>query len=147
MLRKAIAAKPDFGRAWANLGVALASGGDIDAAEEPFRQLACSSSSSWQRKSWPQAARGGSPLHGGPSALRSRACAACPPQCSPRATPEPLQSTATLADLTAFDHPGNAVSFEPTARNWVNLARLHAAKGQSALANDAMGKAKSLGGI
>ena len=82
-----------------------------------------------------------------PSALRSRACAAWPPQCSPRATPGPLRSTATLADLTAFDHPGNAVSFEPTARNWVNLARLHAAKGQSALANDAMGKAKSLGGI
>jgi len=39
------------------------------------------------------------------------------------------------------------VSFEPTARNWVNLARLHAAKGQSELANDAMGKAKALGGI
>lgn len=46
MLRKAIAAKPDFGRAWANLGVALASGGDLDAAEEPFRQLAWSSSPS-----------------------------------------------------------------------------------------------------
>jgi Flp pilus assembly protein TadD len=78
MLRKAIAAKPDFGRAWANLGVALASGGDIDAAEEPFR---------------------------------------------------------------------NAVNFEPSARNWINLAKLHAAKGQTDLANDAMGKAKSLGGI
>ena len=77
-LRKAIAAKPDFGKAWANLGVALASGGDLDAAEEPFR---------------------------------------------------------------------NAVNFEPSARNWINLAKLHAAKGQTELANDAMGKARSLGGI
>lgn len=28
--------KPDFGKAWANLGVALASTGDIDGAEQPF---------------------------------------------------------------------------------------------------------------
>ena len=28
----AIAAKPDFGRAWGNLGVALASSGDVEGA-------------------------------------------------------------------------------------------------------------------
>ncbi len=101
MLRKAIAAKPDFGRAWANLGVALASGGDIDAAEEPFRQLAWSKSSSWQRQNWPLTARGAfAPAHGGPSGLQGRACAAWAPQCSPRATPKPLRGAATHTDLT-----------------------------------------------
>jgi len=136
MLRKAIAAKPDFGCAWANLGVALASGGDMDAAEEPFRQLAWSSSSSWQRQSWPPAARGA-------LALARRALWA--PEQSMRRL-GPAVSPELPRSLSEFDHPGNAVSFEPTARNWVNLARLHAAKGQSALANGAMAKAKSLGG-
>ena len=62
MLRKAIAAKPDFGRAWANLGVALASGGDIEGAEEPFRETALLDPSSWRRQElaaygvrWPRA--------------------------------------------------------------------------------------------
>jgi hypothetical protein len=76
---------------------------------------------------------------------------AAQPQSYPGTTPEPLRGSDThaddLTDLIALGNPGNAVSFEPTARNWVNLARLHAAKGQSELANDAMGKAKALGGI
>ena len=63
MLRKAIAAKPDFGCAWANLGVALASGGDIEGAEEPFRETALLDPSSWRRQEelaaygvrWPRA--------------------------------------------------------------------------------------------
>ena len=78
MLKKALAAKPDFGRAWANLGVAHASGGDLDAAEEPFR---------------------------------------------------------------------NAAMYEPSAKNWINLAKLHHAKGRTELAQEAAGKARALGGL
>ena len=78
MLNKALAAKPDFGRAWANLGVAHASGGDLDAAEEPFR---------------------------------------------------------------------NAAMYEPSAKNWINLAKLHHAKGRTELAQEAAGKARALGGL
>ena len=83
------------------------------------------------------------------SSRRSRACTAGPLGSGAEHAPLGPRSVAPELprSLSEFDHPGNAVSFEPTARNWVNLARLHAAKGQSALANDAMGKAKSLGGI
>ena len=57
--------------AWANLGVALASGGDIDAAEEPFRDTAWPNASFWQRQSWPPAARCALVLdHGGPFGAR-----------------------------------------------------------------------------
>ena len=76
MLRKALQAKPDFGRAWANLGVALAASGDLDGAEEPFR---------------------------------------------------------------------NAVTYDPSGKNWINLAKLHAAKGRTELAKEAAGKARALG--
>ena len=55
---------------------------------------------------------------------------------------------ASGGDIDAAEEPfRNAVNFEPSARNWINLAKLHAAKGQTELANDAMGKARSLGGI
>lgn len=33
---QALEIKPDFGKAWANLGVALASTGRLDEAEQPF---------------------------------------------------------------------------------------------------------------
>ena len=36
MYQKALAIKPDFGQAWSNLGVALASSGRVDEAETPF---------------------------------------------------------------------------------------------------------------
>ena len=76
MLRKALAAKPDFGKAWANLGVALASGGDLDAAEAPFV---------------------------------------------------------------------NAVAHDPTGKNYINLAKFYAAKGQGDRSTECMQKARALG--
>mmetsp|Transcript_42873 Transcript_42873/g.91530 ORF Transcript_42873/g.91530 Transcript_42873/m.91530 type:complete len:82 (+) Transcript_42873:2-247(+) len=36
MYRRALLVKADFGKAWANLGAALASSGEIAAAETPF---------------------------------------------------------------------------------------------------------------
>ena len=66
----------DDGRAWANLGVALASTGDVDAAEEPFK---------------------------------------------------------------------TACRYEPeNVKNWINLAKLHQAKGRGDLAKKAMAKAQAL---
>ncbi len=51
MYERALAIKPDFGKAWSNLGVALAQSGRLDAAEKPFAK-ACEfqpeSAQNWQ---------------------------------------------------------------------------------------------------
>jgi hypothetical protein len=37
--------------------------------------------------------------------------------------------------------------YEPSAKNWINLAKLHHAKGRTELAQEAAGKARALGGL
>jgi len=76
VLEQALAIKPDFGQAWSNLGVALASSGKVDEAEVPFT---------------------------------------------------------------------NACQYQPESRqNWMNLARLHMAKGRKEMAQEAMAKAQGM---
>lgn len=55
MYERALAIKPDFGKAWANLGVAHAASGNLDAAEAPFAR-ACEHQPE-ERNNWVNLAR------------------------------------------------------------------------------------------
>jgi len=51
-------------------------------------------------------------------------------------------------NLDAAEEPfHNAVRFDPNVKNWVNLARLHQAKGRAPQAKAAMAEAQALGGM
>jgi tetratricopeptide (TPR) repeat protein len=55
---------------------------------------------------------------------------------------------ASGGDLDAAEEPfRNAAMYEPSAKNWINLAKLHHAKGRTELAQEAAGKARALGGL
>eukprot|EP00966_Prymnesium_polylepis_P130840 3026219-Prymnesium_polylepis.1 len=66
-------------------------------------------------------------------------------------SPPPQNLGVALANggnLDAAEEPfHNAVRFDPNVKNWVNLARLHQAKGRAPQAKAAMAEAQALGGM
>jgi len=144
-LRRSLALLPEDSDAWYSLGRVLSERGNREGAVEAYRRSLAITSDDADACFNLAVLVGDGGDASEEIALLRRALSAKPDH--GQAWGNLGVALASAGDLDAAEEPfHNAVRFDPSAKNWINLARLHQAKGRAPQAKAAMAEAQALGG-